>query len=107
MQREPKPTLDYSALAEEQRRERTAEHERREAIERYNESTFGERRPIVSAFVRIALFVAIAAVLISILPRHIGRLIVAVLAIGFAVWEWRKEGWAPPSWDVLWYRRHR
>ncbi len=104
MQPEPKPTLDYSSPAEEQRRERTAEDERREAIERYNESTFGERRPIASAFLRIAVFVAIAAVLIWFLPRRSGRLVASLLLVVFAVWEWRKEGWAPKSWDALWHR---
>ena len=49
MQREPRPTLDYSSPAEELRREQAVKIERREALERYNESTFGERRPIASA----------------------------------------------------------
>ena len=92
MQRESKPTLDYSSPAEEQQRERTAEIERREAIERYNESTFGERRPIAAAFLRVTIFVAIAAVLVWILPRRTGWPVVSVLAVPFAVWEWRKEG---------------
>ena len=103
MQREPKRILDYSSPAEEQRRERAAEDERREAIERYNESTFGERRPIASAFLRIAVFVAIAAVLIWILPRRAGRLVVSLLAIAFAVWERRKAGWASNGWASLRY----
>ena len=107
MQPELKPTLDYSSPAEEQRREQAAENERREGIERYNESTFGERRPIAAAFLRIAVFVAIAAVLALILPRRTGRLVVSVLAVAFAAWEWRKEGWGPPSWDALWYRWRR
>jgi hypothetical protein len=91
MQREPKPTLDYSSPAEERRRERTAEDERREGIERYNESTFGERRPVAAAFLRFAVCVGIAAVLVLILPRRIGRLVVSIFAVVFAVWEWRKE----------------
>jgi hypothetical protein len=107
MQRKPNPILDYSSPAEEQRREQNAEDERRDAIERYNESTFAERRPIASAFLRIAVFVAIAAVLSYFLPRRTSRLVVSLLAIGFAVWEWRKAGWGPPSWDALWYRWRR
>jgi hypothetical protein len=101
MQRERKPTLDYSSPAEEQRRERTAEDERREVIERYNESTFGERRPITSPFLRIAIFVAIAAVLVYLLPRRTGRLVASLLFVVFAVWDWRKEGWASNSWVSL------
>src|SRR5688500_18081758 len=104
MQREPKPILDYSSSGEEQRQDRTAEEERREAVKRYNESTFGERRPIASAFLRIAVVVAIALVLAFFLPRRVGRVVASLLFVLFAVWEWRKEGWAPPSWDAL---RHR
>ena len=104
MQRKREPILDYSSPAEEHRRERTAEDERREGIERYNELTFGERRPIAAAFLRIAVFVAIAAVLVLLLPRRTGRLVVSLLASGFAVWEWRKEGWASANgWMALRY----
>ena len=101
MQRESKPSLDYSSPAEEQQRERTAAVERREGIDRYNESTLGERRPVASAFLRIALFVGIAAVLIWILPRRMGRLVALLLLMAFAVWEARKEGWASNSWATL------
>jgi hypothetical protein len=101
MQREPKPTLDYSSPAQEQRRERTAEAERREGIDSYNESTFGERRPIAAAFLRITAFVAIAAVLVWILPRRTGRLVASLLAVVFAVWEWKKEDWASRGWASL------
>ena len=103
MQREPKPTLNYSSPAEEQRRERNAAHERREGIERYNECTFGERRPVASAFLRIAIFVAIAAVLVYFLPRRTARLVALLLLVVFAVWEWRKEGWASNGWTSLRY----
>ena len=103
MQRKREPILDYSSAAEEQRREQAAENERREGIERYNESTFGERRPIAAAFLRIAVFVAIALMLVLMLPRRISGLIVSVLAVGFAVWEWRREGWAPGAWTSLRY----
>ena len=104
MQREPKPTLDYSSPAEERRRERSAEDERREAIERYNESTYGERRPIAAAFLRIAVFVIITGVLVWILPRRMDRLVVSLLAIAFAVWEWRKGGWTSShAWMSLRY----
>ena len=107
MQREPKPILDYSSPGEEQRRERTAEEERLEAVRRYNESTFGERRPIASAFLRIAVVVAVALVLAYFLPRRAGRVVASLLFVAFALWEWRKEGWAPPSWDAMWHRWRR
>ena len=104
MQRKHEPILDYSSPVEEHRREQAAETERREGIERYNESTFGERRPVAAAFLRIAVFVAIAVVLVLILPRRTGRLVVSLLAIAFAMWEWRKEGWASANgWTSLRY----
>ena len=107
MEQENRPTLDYSSPAEEQRREQVAEIERREAIERYNDSTFGERRPIASAFLRRAILVVIAVGLACILPRRTGRLVVSILAVALAAWEWRISGWAPPSWDSLWHRWRR
>lgn len=104
MQREPRPTLDYSSPAEEQRREQAAETERREAIERYNESTFGEPRPIASAFLRRAVFIAVAAVLVFVLPRRALRPAILLLGIGLVLWEWGLQGWNPPSWNSLWNR---
>ena len=101
MQQEPKPTLDYSCPDEEQRRERAAEDERREGIERYNESTFGARRPIASALIRITVFVAIAAVLVWLLPRRIGRMIAILLLVAFAVWEARRDGRTSNGWASL------
>jgi hypothetical protein len=95
--------LDYSSPAEEQRRERAAEEERREAIERYNESTLGEGRPIAWVFVRVVILVGIAVVVAYFLPRWAARLVISLLAVALALWEWRNRGWAPPSWDVLWH----
>ena len=103
MQRGPKPTLDYSSTAEAHRRKRATENERRAGIERYNESTFGERRPIASALLRIAVFVTIAAVVMYFLPRRTGRIVASLLLVVFAVWEWRKEGWAFNGWTSLRY----
>ena len=107
MQRNPRPTLDYSSPAEEQRREQGAETERREAIERYNESSFGEPRPIASAFLRRGVFIVVAIVLVFVLPRRAVRPVLALLAIALALWDWGIHGWAPPSWDSLWSRRRR
>ena len=71
--------------------------------ERYNESTFGERRPIASVFLRIVLFVAIAALLVYIVPRGTGRLAASLLLVLFVVWGWRKEGWSFNCWASLRY----
>jgi Flp pilus assembly protein TadB len=90
IERGPKPTLDYSSHAEEKRREQAAADERRESVENYNESTFGERRPIASVFLRVAIILAIAAVLFWLLPRRTARLIAILLIIAFAVWDARK-----------------
>src|SRR5687768_11304010 len=102
MRREPKPTLDYSSPAQEQLRERSAEERRRAALENYNESTFGERRPIASALVRFALAVVVAAVLAwllpQLMPRRSARLVLALLALAFVVWEARREGWTFGGW---------
>jgi len=107
MQREPRPTLDYSSPAEEHRREQAAAAERREAIENYNESTFGEPRPVASAFLRRAVFIAVGVVLVFVLPRGAVRPVVLLLAIALALWEWGIQGWNPPSWNSLWNRWRR
>src|SRR5437868_4061781 len=65
----PPPVLDYSSPAEEQQRDRAAEDERREKVLTYNESTFGEGRPIAAAFGRLAVFMTVAALGIWLLPR--------------------------------------
>jgi hypothetical protein len=101
MQRDSRPTLDYSSPAEEHRREQAAETERREAIERYNESTFGEPRPIASAFLRRGVFIAVGVVLVFVLPRRAVRPVTLLLAIALMLWEWGIQGWTPPSWDSL------
>lgn len=104
MQRDPRPTLGYSSPVEEHRREEAAETERREAIEDYNESTFGEARPIASAFLRRAGFVAVGIVLVFVLPRRAVRPVVLLLAIALGLLEWGIQGWDPPSWNSFWNR---
>ena len=47
-------TLDYSSLSEVPNLQREMERERRDALDNYNESTFGERRPIASVLLRWA-----------------------------------------------------
>jgi hypothetical protein len=85
--------LDDSSPAEEQQRERKKEDDRRDAIERYNESTFGERRPIASAFLRIAAIVALAFLMHWFLPRNVARTLAAITIVAFAFWEIRRDGW--------------
>lgn len=104
MRRNPRPTIDYSSPAEEHRREEAAEAERREKLEEYNESTYGEPRPIVSAFLRRAVIVGIAVVLMFVLPRRAIRPVLFLLAIALGLWEWGTQGWNPPSWNSLWNR---
>ncbi len=89
----PQNILDYSSPAQEQTRERTLEEERREAVEAYNESTFGERRPIQQAFVRFAVFLLIQRVIAYFLPRGIVRLLEWLVVAAFMVWQVRTEGW--------------
>ena len=104
MEQEPKPILNYSSPAEEQQRAQAAEGERREAIKRYNESTFGERRPVASVFLRLALLFAVVAALTYFLPKWPALAVTLVLLVVFLSWEWRKAGWFPKRWDRLWYR---
>lgn len=54
----PPTPLEYSSLAEEQKRHEERARERREALDNYNESTFGERHPYRNAFIRAAIWIA-------------------------------------------------
>jgi hypothetical protein len=86
------------------RREQPSEAERRDAVGRYNESTFGERGPIASAFLRLAVFVAVAAVLLWLVPRRARWLVGLLMGVAFAVWEARRNGWASyGGWSSLRY----
>jgi len=88
----PKPILDYSSPAQERARQQTAEGEHRQAIGRYNESTFGERRPIGFAFLRIMLLCVVASSMAIFLPRSIGRTFAGLTVTIFLVWEVKKTG---------------
>ena len=99
----PKRILDYSSPAQEQTRERKLEEERREKLEDYNESTFGERRPIASAFLRWGVFVTIVSLLIIFLPRGIGRPLAWLASVGYTVWEIRRDGWSALRWPFRWW----
>ena len=88
----PKPVLDYSSTAGEQRREREEEDKRREALELYNESTFGERRPIASTFLRLGAVAVLACLIVWFLPRRVARPFGSLAVIAFIVSEMRKRG---------------
>ena len=87
-----RPILDYSSPREEKAQQRSAEDERREKTENYNEATFGERRPFQNAFVRLAMFAAIEVAIVLLLPRGWNRLASWVAVVGFLVWQGKTEG---------------
>jgi hypothetical protein len=87
-----KPILDYSSPASEQAREEETENQRKRAIETYNESTFGERKPIASLFLRTAVLCLVLVILIFFLPRDIGRPLAWLAAIAFVIWD-AQEKW--------------
>lgn len=88
---DPRPVLDYSSPAEERRRDRVAEDERREKVWSYNESTFGERRPIAAAFGRLAVVMVVAALGVLLLPRGFQRPFGWLVLIAYGAWEWRRK----------------
>jgi hypothetical protein len=88
----PNTILDYSSTADEQRREREAEDKRREALELYNESTFGERRPIASTFLRLAAVAVLACLIVLFLPRRLARPLGSLAIVAFVLWEMRRRG---------------
>ena len=73
--REPIP-LEYSSVAEEQKREEESRRERREALADYNESTFGERHPYRNAFI-VAYVIAGLGIAASLIRACFGRGIVS------------------------------
>jgi hypothetical protein len=90
-----KPIPDYSSPAQERAREQAAEDARRQAIENYNESTFGEPHPIASTFSIIAILVTLIAALFLFLPSRLVEPLSWVAILGSAVWEARKNSRRP------------
>ena len=90
-----KPIIDYSSPAIERSRAHSAENERRQAIETYNESSLGEPRPIASAFLRIALPAAALTFNIFLLPKSISDPLTDILIIVYLVWEFARTSWHP------------
>jgi len=91
------PILDYASPAAERKRDEA----RREAVEQYNQATFGERRPLVSTLARFGLFVVI--VLSLFLPRGAVRFVDLLLIAGFVLWQVRRNGWKPDRWIAFRY----
>jgi hypothetical protein len=100
---EEKRILDYSSSEQERGRERLAEDERRQAIENYNESTFGEPHPVASAVSRIAVLTAVVVGLFVMLPSRIAEPVAWVAVLGGAVWEARKGAgrWRESGRDIF------
>ncbi|HSZ55748.1 MAG TPA: hypothetical protein VK797_08815 [Tepidisphaeraceae bacterium] len=82
-----KIVLDYSSEAEEQKAEEQREAERRKAVGDYNESTFGERHPFGSPFLRLGVFAVIISLMIFLLPKPIGRPLALITTIAFVIWQ--------------------
>jgi hypothetical protein len=62
--------LEYSSPAQDHRRETEEEQKRREALETYNESTFGERRPFAAPPLRYLAFFLVIVLIAFLLPRR-------------------------------------
>ncbi len=89
MDRHPKNPipLDSFSPAHERRLEDGIERARREALESYNESTFGERRPYIYSFCRLLVVMLSAFALIAVLPHELSRLAVVVVLPIYWIWE--------------------
>jgi hypothetical protein len=89
----PKPILDYSSQADEQKRDEAEERQRREGLENYAEATFGERRPIAMSFFRIVVFAAVIALIFLVFPRKVGMLIAALATLASVALQVRRSEW--------------
>jgi hypothetical protein len=85
----PKIPLDYSSPAQERQQEDQAETQRRDALDNYNQSTFGERRPFLQGpLFRWFIFVLIATLVICLTPRSVHNFVGVILALAFGVLEY-------------------
>jgi hypothetical protein len=87
MSERPKPMLDYSSTAEEQRREEQEQRERQEALNTYNESTFGEPHPFAGPLLRWFVGALIITAAVLWLPRLPGRILALLVALVFVIRE--------------------
>jgi hypothetical protein len=88
----PDPVLAYSSPASEQVCCRTPEQERREALRAYSDAEFGERRPIVSVLVQIAVLATILCISSVFLFRGVARIVDLIVVVGFIGWRVRSGG---------------
>lgn len=90
----PKIPLDYSSAAKEREREEDRERERRDALESYNESTFGERRPLRTTLLHWAVLVtALGVIGFGVTPfigRVPGQLLMYMVVAAFLLLEYRR-----------------
>jgi hypothetical protein len=85
---DPDRTLDYSTLSKAPSIEKESERNRREQVENYNLTTFGDRRPYLADVLRFAAAVGVAVLIGVLLPRPIGRIASEIFMVGFVIW-WR------------------
>jgi hypothetical protein len=84
--------LDYSSPAQEQARGAEQEAKRRQALDDYNESTFGEPHPYLGPLKRIAILFLVIAPIMWFLPRRLARPFGLLAVVAFIIWErWRYE----------------
>ena len=95
------PTLDYSSPAEEERSRLADEEAERSGVERYNLATFGEARPVRSAFFEHVVVVGVGVALVLLLPRPWGRLAAVACVVVYGIRKWRWDGWRVPTWAHL------
>lgn len=86
MPKQPVP-LDYSCPA----REGQEERDRREALESYNLSTFGERRPVVTTVIGLAVLLLVLSALAFVLSRRMMFVADLIGFGGFLAWRWYRE----------------
>lgn len=96
--------LSYSSPTSEQ-----AEHRQRmDAVEAYNEATFGPWASWRWMVAEMAILTAVAVWVWSIWPGRTGRTISGVMYFGWIAGRWWLAGGWAPSWDWLhraWWRR--
>jgi len=88
---DPLKTLDYSTLSQAPNLAKESERDRREQLENYNLTTYGDRRPfqadlfrLVAALVAIGVLCALSALL---LPDWIAELVTSAGVLAFVIWR--------------------
>jgi hypothetical protein len=92
---DPNSTLDYSSPVAQRAQAKTQEQLRQESLENYNESTLGERHPLLSVLWSIVLFALAACVVVLLLPREVARPVLWVSLGAVVVWRLRNQKTSP------------